>query len=135
GDLRLHRRERGPDRRAVRPSDRARGARRLSLRRLLGSARHAQGQAQPRGADRERTAAVGGLARRAARRARPGFVMLGLRPPGPGGTVTVLALGAHADDVEIGCAGTLLRLAELYPGLSVHWVVMGCEDEERARGA
>ena len=31
------------------------------------------------------------------------------RPP------TILALGAHADDIEIGCGGTLLRLAEEHP--------------------
>jgi LmbE family N-acetylglucosaminyl deacetylase len=61
--------------------------------------------------------------------------MLGLRPAEPDGAVVVLALGAHADDIEIGCAGTLLRLSELYPGLKLHWVVMGCEDEERAREA
>jgi LmbE family N-acetylglucosaminyl deacetylase len=35
----------------------------------------------------------------------------------------VLCLGAHCDDIEIGCGGTLLRLMEEYPGLSVHWVV------------
>ena len=28
-----------------------------------------------------------------------------------GGPLRVLAIGAHADDIEIGCAGTLLRLA------------------------
>ena len=37
---------------------------------------------------------------------------------------TVLALGAHADDIEIGCGGTLLRLASTYPELEVHWVVL-----------
>ncbi len=30
---------------------------------------------------------------------------------GDGGPFRVLAVGAHADDIEIGCAGTLLRLA------------------------
>ena len=40
---------------------------------------------------------------------------------------TVLAIGAHADDIEIGCGGTLLRLAELCPGAAVHWVVLGTE--------
>jgi len=37
---------------------------------------------------------------------------------------TVLCLGAHCDDIEIGCGGTLLRLAERYPQLRVHWVVL-----------
>jgi LmbE family N-acetylglucosaminyl deacetylase len=45
---------------------------------------------------------------------------------------TVLAIGSHADDIEIGCGGTLLKLASLYSGLVVHWVVLGCADEERA---
>ena len=27
----------------------------------------------------------------------------------------VLALGAHSDDIEIGCGGTLLRLAQAVP--------------------
>lgn len=40
------------------------------------------------------------------------------------GALTILALGAHADDVEIGCGGTLLRLAERYPQATVHWVVL-----------
>jgi LmbE family N-acetylglucosaminyl deacetylase len=36
----------------------------------------------------------------------------------------VLALGAHADDIEIGCGGTLLRLAAEHPDLDVTWVVL-----------
>jgi LmbE family N-acetylglucosaminyl deacetylase len=42
----------------------------------------------------------------------------------PGAQPTVLALGAHADDIEIGCGGTLMRLAATYPELAVHWVVL-----------
>ncbi len=37
--------------------------------------------------------------------------------------LVVLALGAHPDDIELGCAGTLLRLA-LQPGTVVHHVVL-----------
>jgi LmbE family N-acetylglucosaminyl deacetylase len=38
---------------------------------------------------------------------------------------SVLALGAHADDIEIGCGGTILKLLAEHPGLHVHWVVLG----------
>jgi len=37
---------------------------------------------------------------------------------------TLLCLGAHCDDIEIGCGGTVLRLGEHYPDLRVHWVVL-----------
>lgn len=49
------------------------------------------------------------------------------------GRLRVLVIGAHADDIEIGCGGTLLRLAETYPGAEVLWVVLSAEagrDEE-----
>jgi LmbE family N-acetylglucosaminyl deacetylase len=39
--------------------------------------------------------------------------------------LTVLCLGAHSDDIEIGCGGTILRLADEYPQLNVHWIVFG----------
>lgn len=35
----------------------------------------------------------------------------------------VLCLGAHADDVEIGCGGTILRLVRERPEVEVHWYV------------
>jgi len=51
----------------------------------------------------------------------------------------LLCLGAHADDIEIGCGGTLLRLLEEHPGTIVHWVVFAAnpirEAEARASAA
>jgi LmbE family N-acetylglucosaminyl deacetylase len=42
---------------------------------------------------------------------------------GRGGTL--LALGAHSDDIEIGCGGTILTLLKRHPRLRVWWVVLG----------
>jgi LmbE family N-acetylglucosaminyl deacetylase len=37
----------------------------------------------------------------------------------------VLCLGAHSDDIEIGCGATILRLIREYPNARIHWVVFG----------
>jgi len=37
--------------------------------------------------------------------------------------LNILCLGAHSDDIEIGCGGTILRLASEYPNLAITWVV------------
>jgi LmbE family N-acetylglucosaminyl deacetylase len=42
---------------------------------------------------------------------------------GSRGRLTVLCLGAHSDDIEIGCGGTILWLADKYPGAMFHWIV------------
>jgi LmbE family N-acetylglucosaminyl deacetylase len=52
----------------------------------------------------------------------------------PRTTLNVLCLGAHADDIEIGCGGTLMRLLAERPRVSVHWVVMSAPND-RAREA
>lgn len=44
------------------------------------------------------------------------------------GLHTVLCVGAHADDIEIGCGGTLLRLMDENPGLKVYWAVLSAPD-------
>jgi LmbE family N-acetylglucosaminyl deacetylase len=44
----------------------------------------------------------------------------------------VLAIGCHADDIEIGCGGTLLTLAQANPGLEVDWVVLAAPGERAA---
>ena len=41
----------------------------------------------------------------------------------PEGPLDLLCLGAHADDLEIGCGGTVLRLLEEHPSTRVRWVV------------
>jgi LmbE family N-acetylglucosaminyl deacetylase len=50
----------------------------------------------------------------------------------------VLCLGAHADDIEIGCGGTLLSLLDSCPSLLVTWVVFsadGTRADEARRSA
>src|SRR5256884_1931666 len=46
----------------------------------------------------------------------------------------VLCLGAHSDDIEIGCGGTILKLGSAHPQASFHWVVLSA-DAEREREA
>jgi LmbE family N-acetylglucosaminyl deacetylase len=38
--------------------------------------------------------------------------------------LTILCLGAHCDDIEIGCGGTLLSLGAAFSRLNFHWVVL-----------
>jgi LmbE family N-acetylglucosaminyl deacetylase len=50
----------------------------------------------------------------------------------------LLCLGAHSDDIEIGCGGTVLALQEKYPKLHVQWVVfsgIGPRGEEARHSA
>src|SRR5713101_7943123 len=48
---------------------------------------------------------------------------------------SILCLGAHADDIEIGCGGTVLTLLARHPRLEVHWVVFSADAtrEQEAR--
>jgi len=48
--------------------------------------------------------------------------------------LTVLCLGAHPDDIEIGCGGTVLRLLAERSRVTVHWVVLS-GDARRAQEA
>jgi LmbE family N-acetylglucosaminyl deacetylase len=59
--------------------------------------------------------------------------MLSLSPE-RSGAERVLCLGAHSDDIEIGCAGTLLRLTEGERPIDVTWVVFSA-GERRAQEA
>jgi LmbE family N-acetylglucosaminyl deacetylase len=50
----------------------------------------------------------------------------------------ILCLGSHSDDIEIGCGGTILRLAAEYPDCEFHWVVfnaIGVREAEARRAA
>jgi len=58
------------------------------------------------------------------------------REPAQG--LTALCLGAHSDDIEIGCGGTILWLGEKYPAAVFHWVVLsasGVRGAEAQRAA
>lgn len=41
----------------------------------------------------------------------------------------LLFIGAHSDDIEIGCGGTVLQLARRYPHACMHWVVVGARGD------
>ena len=56
---------------------------------------------------------------------------MGFRIP-DGAPFRVLCLGAHCDDIEIGCGGTILELAKICPTLDVHWVVFGSDPTRAA---
>jgi LmbE family N-acetylglucosaminyl deacetylase len=58
---------------------------------------------------------------------------LSLRARAAGTPLRLLALGAHADDVEIGAGGTLLRLAQSYSLEAL--VIVFSADEQRAAEA
>jgi LmbE family N-acetylglucosaminyl deacetylase len=52
---------------------------------------------------------------------------------GPGGRAPrVLCVGAHCDDIEIGCAGTLLVLRQRWPEIEIRWLILS--SDERRRG-
>lgn len=60
--------------------------------------------------------------------------MLALRLPDAPKPLRLLCLGAHADDIEIGCGGTVLRLTEEVSDITVRWVVF-TGSEARTREA
>jgi len=49
----------------------------------------------------------------------------------PGAPLRVLCLGAHSDDLEIGCGGTMLWLTRQYAPVAVDWVVLGADEAVR----
>jgi LmbE family N-acetylglucosaminyl deacetylase len=58
--------------------------------------------------------------------------MLALRPDLPGNRpLRILCLGAHADDLEIGCGGTIMHLVRSRP-VECTWVVLSGTPERQA---
>jgi LmbE family N-acetylglucosaminyl deacetylase len=62
--------------------------------------------------------------------------MIGLGIDHPQG-LRILCLGAHCDDIEIGCGGTLLNMFKNFGKIEVHWVVLSSDArrEEEASSA
>jgi len=54
--------------------------------------------------------------------------------PRPGSALQILCLGAHSDDIEIGCGGTILQLLSASADVEVVWVVFS-SGREREREA
>jgi LmbE family N-acetylglucosaminyl deacetylase len=46
----------------------------------------------------------------------------------------ILCLGAHSDDIEIGCGGTILSLAKRYPQAAITWVIFSSGSDREAEG-
>jgi LmbE family N-acetylglucosaminyl deacetylase len=56
-----------------------------------------------------------------------------LRLEGPEGRAPrVLCIGAHCDDIEIGCGGTLLALRKRWPQIEIRWLVLSSNAQRRA---
>jgi len=52
--------------------------------------------------------------------------------------LSVVCLGAHSDDIEIGCAGTVMTILDHRSAVTVHWVVLsgdGARGQEARRSA
>jgi len=45
--------------------------------------------------------------------------------------LNILCIGAHADDIEIGCGGTILKLLQTHPGSRVVWVVLSARGDRK----
>jgi LmbE family N-acetylglucosaminyl deacetylase len=50
----------------------------------------------------------------------------------PGSALSILCLGAHSDDIEIGCGGTVLELLSRHRRVEIHWVVFSADAEREA---
>ena len=52
-------------------------------------------------------------------------------PTKTGAPLNILCLGAHSDDIEIGCGATLLQWKRTYSNLRFHWVVFSAKGDRR----
>jgi LmbE family N-acetylglucosaminyl deacetylase len=57
--------------------------------------------------------------------------MLRLNVSGIDKELKILCIGAHSDDIEIGCGGSILRLLKEHPHSHVYWIVFSA-DRNRA---
>ncbi len=60
--------------------------------------------------------------------------MLKLQFPGEKKPLRILCLGAHPDDIEIGCGGTILKLTRELKETQFYWVIFS-GDEKRSKEA
>jgi LmbE family N-acetylglucosaminyl deacetylase len=67
-------------------------------------------------------------------------VLKAVLPQGSDVSTKILCLGAHCDDIEIGCGGALLRLISELPSVSIWWITLSStpdrkKEAERAAAA
>ena len=113
GDLRQPRRRRGAGHRGLRAADAPGPALRPPARDASGPA-WTPSRRSRRSTSGWRRATPPGRSGRGRRMRGVSFGALG----------TVLLIGAHSDDIEIGAGATVLRLVREHPGLRVVWVVL-----------
>ncbi len=46
-------------------------------------------------------------------------------------TLSILCVGAHSDDIEIGCGGTILQLLRDRENIAVYWVVFSANEKRK----
>jgi len=61
--------------------------------------------------------------------------MIGLKLAAQTRPLEILALGAHPDDIEIGCGGTLLNLISGFPNAVIRWVVLSGDRERHSEAS